>query len=119
MSLYHRIRRRFGHDTTIEVTHEMPVYEYEIEHTDGDYSEVLGHGYNVDGAFARFYEYQGVFVWQLGEYHVSASGQHVKRVLESIKEIRKTKVGETELKAVIDKADGAVLEKGLDTGAVE
>jgi len=115
MSLYKRLKRRLGYDTTTELTREIPVYHYAIEHTNGDYSKIVGHGYHVDGAFARFYEYTDGYVFSIGGYTLSPCGQHVKRVLESIKEIEKERVGTTELRAVVDTADGTVCEQTINT----
>lgn len=113
MSIYHRIKRRLGCDTTETVRHTNPVYEYRIHHTNGDTSEVIGHGYNIDGAFARFYKYTDAFLWHLHSYGVGASGQIEIRVLGSIKEIKQEKVGETVFEVVVDKADGDVIEKDV------
>jgi len=115
MSLYKRLKRWRGYDTTTTVTHEMPVYHYVITHTDGERSEFVGHGYNVDGAFARFYEYKGTAVYHIGGYSVAPSLQDVDRVLESIREIEKERVGTTEFRAVVDTADGTVCETTVNT----
>jgi len=115
MSLYKRLKRWRGYDTTTTITHEQPVYQYIIQHSNGEYSEFIGHGYDIDGAFARFYEYTDAFVWRLGGYRISESGKVVKRVLESIQEIRKERVGTTEFRAVVDTADGTVCETTVNT----
>jgi len=115
MSLYKRLKRWRGYDTTTTVTHEKPVYHYVIKHTDGEHSEFIGHGYDIDGAFARFYEYTDAFVWRLGGYKISEGGKVVKRVLESIREIEKEQVGTTEFRAVVDTADGTVCETTVNT----
>jgi len=115
MSLYKRLKRWRGYDTTITTTHKTPVYDYTVEHIDGEYSNIVAHGYNIDGAFARFYEYTQTSVWQLGGYRATATGRNEKRVLESIREIEKERVGTTEFRAVVDTADGTVCETTVNT----
>jgi hypothetical protein len=115
MTLTHRIMRRLGYDTTAVETHTMPIYEYRIIHTNGEVSEVIGHGYNTDGAFARFYEYKDVYVSELMGYSVYPTDQEILRVLDSIKEIKRERVGDTLFKATIDLADGSIVEKSIES----
>lgn len=35
MSLYYRLRRRLGYDTTTTIVHEQPRYEYTVTHLNG------------------------------------------------------------------------------------
>lgn len=114
MSLYHRIRRRLGYDTEVQMTHEHPKYRYEVEHIDGETTTVNGHGYNVDGSIIRVYEYTDIGVYP-GTLPASTylTGQEINAELGSINRIDSTEITVDAFRVVVDKADNTMIEKGL------
>lgn len=115
MSFYHRIKRWFGYDTTTTVQHTMPVYDYTVVHINGEESRVTAHGYNVDGAFARFYTYEDVSHHMCISSLAIPDNQMELRVLENIREIERKMVGKTTFEVEYDVADREVTDKDVRT----
>jgi hypothetical protein len=114
MSLIKRLQRRLGYDTTVSVSEEVPAYYYTVEHTNGETSNVVAHGYDIDGAFATFYVYTGTGVWVGIGVSATPVDKTEVRVLESIKEITKEQVATSQFSATIDRADNTVTERNTD-----
>lgn len=111
MSLYYRLKRRLGYDTTIDLEHSQPIREYTVTHLNGETSTVRAHGYKIDGSFAKFYREDTAHVWCGMSYSVwSGSKKHV-RTLEGIQEIESEVVQATSYHAVVDQADGSVVKR--------
>lgn len=115
MSLYHRLRRRLGYDTTTTVEETRPTKRYTVIHLNDEASTVEAHGYKTKGAFATFYVYTDSYVWTFHDYRLSPLSTDV-RVLDSIKEIESEATGETTFRATVDRADEGVLSKEIHNG---
>lgn len=115
MSLYYRLLRRLGKDTTKEVTHTETVKQYTVIHLDGETTEVIAHGYKTSGAFATFYVCDATFIAEISHYSIWPLRTDV-RVLEGIREIECEAVGETTFRAVVDMADGETVSEEIEDG---
>ena len=111
MSLIQRLKRRLGYDTTMDLEHSQPVREYTVTHLNGNVSTVRAHGYKCAGGFAKFYTENKAFASTVLYPTVRPSGRRKFRALGSVAEIGGVVVGETGYRAVIDTADGSVVER--------
>lgn len=119
MGLYYRWRRLCGEDTTTEITHEETLYEYEVEHLNGDITRVEGHRDTKDGAFLIVKKANDTD-WAVITFnpnnditckpHLGSTGYEKVAELEGIKEINKTVLGYDRWIFTVDKADGKHLE---------
>ena len=116
MSLYWRLKRRLGHDTTTEIVHEQPRYQYKVTHLNGEVTEAEGNIHVRDEGFLLIMDkddetwarttfvlnddYTGppAFSWRVGYDTV--------RELEGIQEVEKEQIGTDKWIFTIDKADG-------------
>lgn len=109
MTLTHRLLRRLGRDTTVELEHCEAVYEYIVTHLNGETSVQRGNEDRRDGAFLLIKDVPDVRFIRLSGGTLSPpfsynSWDTVRR-LEGIQEYEKEKVGEDVWTATFDKAD--------------
>jgi hypothetical protein len=123
MTLTHRLLRRLGRDTTKEVEFEHPVYRYEIEHLNGVYTEDYAHEHVHDEGFLLLKDVPGV-TWT-GDSMIgltppfSYHSWDTVDTYEGIQEHSREQVGEMTWTCVVDKADGSVVEKDVETTMYE
>lgn len=115
MSLYHRLLRRLGKDTTLEVTDTETEYAYTFHFLDGSTSRVCGHGYKTSEGFVQPYVCNDFYLTHGLSTHDAYFWPNKigKREFGGVKEITKTRIGDTKYRAVVDLADGSVVEKEL------
>lgn len=114
MSVYYRLKRRLGYDptTTLETSREL--YEYEVEHTNGETSTVVANGKKHTDGFVLFSSVSDANVVPSTGYKIWLD-YTVVRELGSVVEVSKIKsVGCVECVAVVDCADGSVVEKSVE-----
>lgn len=120
MSLYYRLKRRLGYDTTTEIVHEEPIYEYTVTHLNGEETVDYGNWHKRDEGFliilekdddtwARltFYpdsDYTGApaFYWE--------KAYDTVRELEGVQEVEKEKTGTKRWVFTVDKADNSIVD---------
>jgi hypothetical protein len=116
MSLYQRLKRRMGHDTTTEIVHEEPRYRYEVEHINGVRSVEEGNNHMRDEGFLLILE-KNDDEWAQATFclHMSYTGPpglvknergfNVVRELNGIQEVNKDRIGTDRWIFTVDKAD--------------
>jgi len=119
MPLFTRLARLLGRDTITERVREEPLYEYTIIHSDSQTKTIYAHGYRIDGAFLKFYEYRGITRQRYNENKVSIPFNtiHLNRIktrtLDSVKEITEKEIATHSFKVKYDRADYKIIETNI------
>ena len=116
MPLLTRLARLLGQDTIEERVREEPLYEYTIIHSDGQTKTIYAHGYRIDGAFLKFYEYTKITRQNYNENKITMPFNMISlnktrtRTLDSVKEITEKRIDTHSFRVKYDKADFKIIE---------
>jgi len=120
MSLYYRLKRRLGYDTTRRLERIEPCYKYTVTHLNGETTTFVARRYKTkEGGFAKFYKYK-----RTGEIFQTGFGSDNKpllidrnafpkkiqlKMLEGIQEIEKEHHYDNKFILEYDMADGIIV----------
>lgn len=119
MSLYYRLKRWAGYDTTEKISQTYTSKQYKITHLNEANSFQWANGYHIEGNFAKFWTYKDDEVvthsWGEGNRVIFLGGdfwpkKKQVRVLEGIQEIEVIDNKEVEFTLTYDRADDSFIE---------
>lgn len=116
MSIYGRIKRRLDYDTTTEIEHEEPRYEYTVTHLNGETTVQEGNKHRRDEGFLLIEEKNDGWAIATFEAHNSYTGPpwrggyDIIRELEGVQEVEREQIGIDRWIFTVDKADRAWLD---------